>query len=461
MDHFAASLARTSRADRAELTDQELEKMGLSREDLDFDTDPEAHTDSEDEDEPVEKEDRPVEKPVEQTEADSSKAGTSKNGKGVDRGTVEDLSGLTDVQRELLDFLDEVNGQDAYSNEDAALGKVNRKEYLVLPTGFTAPRVLAKDVGDSRIFTRFTKTQLAQIYALNKAAAPDGVDAKRYAMLRMESVKMGWVSGQREIRRETPPADALATFIRDIGEERDNLARYRTAAFLIPLVAEHTFRTMGHHYLTGEAATYEKRYQDTLRACLAVNVHGLLASGVQYHSLFHWVSPLRAREVLMAQLNTTRIPDALGIRAFAAPAGTALVTTTAAVLSAMRAADLFNDFRTAGNFDFEVIETVTKKVKENPTTYHKTFYAYGVRAPTTEQREELDQAKAVAGRFAPVAQAFIDAMFQDSALNNAKALKKHANDNPVLMRRAQKFFRAISRKEARNVSELFVRTADE
>jgi hypothetical protein len=461
MDHLAASLARMSRAERAKLTDEDLTKLGLDRDDLDYDTDPEAVTDVEDEDEPEEKDDKANEDVLAQTETGSSNAGTSNKGKGVDRGVAEDLSSLTTAQRELLDFLDEVNGQDAYSNEDAALGKVNRREYLVLPTGFTAPRVAAKDVGDSTVFKKFTKLQLAQIYALNKAAAPDGTDAKRYAMLRMESVKMGWVSGQREIRRETPPAEAMNIFLTDIGEERDNLARYRTAAFLIPLVAEHTFRTMGHHYLTGEAASYEKRYQDTLRACLAVNVHGLLASGVQYHSLFHWVSPLRAREVLMSQLSTTRIPDALAIRANAAPAGTALVTTTAAVLSAMRAADLFTEFKTAGNFDFDIIESVTKKVKQAPTTYHKTFYAYGVVAPTVKQREDLDKAKAEAGRFAPVAQAFIDAMFQDSALNNAKALKKHANDNPVLMRRAQKFFRALSRKEARNISELFVRVAEE
>jgi len=461
MDHFVASLKRSTRAERAKLTDEELKRMGLSREDLDFDTDPEALTDDEEDDDQDQDEGQAEEQVQEEPEADSSDVGQTNVDKGKGKKVAEDLSALTDVQRDLLAFLDEVNGQDAYSNEDAALGKVSRGEYLVLPTNFTPPTISAKDVGDSRIFTRFTKQQLAEIYALNKAAAPTGTDAKRYAMLRMESVKMGWVSGQREIRRETPPATAMSTFLTDIGEEKDNLARYRTAAFLIPLVAEHTFRTMGHHYLTGEAATYEKRYSDTLRACLAVNVHGLLASGVQYHSLFHWVSPRRAREVLMAQLGTTRIPDALAIRANAAPAGTALVTTSAAVLSAMRAANIYNEFRTAGNFNFATIERVTTLVKANPTTYHKTYYAYGVPAPTQQMKDDLETAKVEAARFAPVAQAFIDAMFQDSALNNAKALKKHANDNPVLMRRAQRFFRAIARKEAKNVAELFTKTADE
>jgi hypothetical protein len=367
---------------------------------------------------------------------------------------------LTDAERALLAYLDEVNGQDAYSNEDMALGKVSKEEFLVLPTGFTLPPVRPVDVGSPDVHMLFKKKDLAAIYALNKQTAPTNVDAVRYGLMRMEAVKMGWVADQREIRRAPAPADAMVTFVTDLGADRANLSKYRLAAFLIPLVAEHTFRTMGHHFLTGDAAVYEKRYKATLKACLAEEVHGLLAAGVQYHALFHWVSPKRARAVLMSQLNTPRIPDALAIRAYAAPAGTAIVTTTAAVLSALQAAGIYDEMEAAGGFDFDLIIDVTAKVKAQPTRYHRTFYAYGATPLSVNAKAELEEAKLEAQRFAPVAQAFIDSMFADTALNNARALKKHADENPILVRRAQRFFRALARKEATSIKELFPQTAD-
>jgi len=457
-------MRHSPRAERNKLTDLELEQMGITRDDLDFDT--ENEDDEEEEEYPEEEEEEEV-------------VSTDK-GKGVDRGTndqrseqanqgssansgeskAEDLSALTKEQRELLDYLDEVNGQDAYSNEDAALGKVSQKEYLVLPVGFVIPAVAPKDVGAENVHRLFTKQDLANIYVLNKEASPESSHAVLFALLRMESVKMGWVAGQREIRRAVPPTTAMNTFLTDLAAHKESIGKLRRAAFLIPLVAEHTFRTMGHHYLTSAAADYEKRYRSTLRACLSEDCHGLLPSGIQYHSLFHWVSPQRARDVLISQLATKRIPDALTIRANASPAGTALITTSAAVISALKAANLLTTLKDAAGYDFEKIQKVTNKIKARPTEYHKTYYAYGHRALSTAQINEVEDAKQEASRFAPVAQAFIDAMFQDAALGNAKALKKHADENPVLVRRATRFFKAIGRKEAKDFKELFSQTAE-
>lgn len=363
---------------------------------------------------------------------------------------------LTAAEKELLDILDEVNGQDAYSNEDAALGRLRVNEYLVLPTGFNVPVVADKDVGSANVHTLFTKKDLADIYVLNKDAAPPGEDAVRFGLLRMEAVKMGWVDNQKEIHRKAAPAGSITTFLADLANEKDNIRRYRTAAFLIPLAAEHTFRTMGHHYLTAEAAVYEARYSSTFRSCLAPDIANLFKGGVLYHNLFHWVSPSRARKVLMAQLGTARIPEALQLRANAAPAGTAIITTSAAVLSAMAASNIKDPFSKEGGYDFKKIEDMTMKIKADPVKWHKTYYAYEKAPLTQSEKDALDEAKAEAAKFAPIAQAFIDAMFRDAALGKAKALKKHAEENPVLMRRAERFFRGLARKEAAKVAELYV-----
>lgn len=63
--------------------------------------------------------------------------------------------------------------------------------------------------------------------------------------------------------------------------------------------------------------------------------------------------------------------------------------------------------------------------------------------------------KKVGEKFAPVAQAFISAYMAGSDLGAAKALRKHADANPILMRRYEKFFKALVRKEVVSIEALY------
>jgi len=396
-----------------------------------------------------------TQKGKEQASTPSFPKGATGAQRALERTNRELLGSLNEQETALIKELQEINGQDSYDALAAGIGRLRRDEYLVLPVGFSTKRIPAFAVGHPSAHQHLTLGDWANVYVLNKDSAPTGVDAPTFALLRMEAVKAGWYDGQREVRFALPPDDALRVLASDLTNLRDKAQLTKEAAFLVPLVAEHVFRTMGHHYITTDAATYTSRYADTFRSCLIPEIATLLPAPILYHAALHWVSPARSREVLTAQLATPHIPDAIRIRYNAAPAGTALLTTTEAILKAMSVVGLVRLFQQYGDMDLDVIVAQTLTVKEDPCKYHKSHFAYNVAAPSRDETIALDIAKTEAERFAPYAQAFINTFMRDAALGRARALKKHADGNPIQLARAANLFRRIARAPVDSVEDLF------
>jgi Skp family chaperone for outer membrane proteins len=368
------------------------------------------------------------------------------------------VEGLTAAQKDLLRELYIANGQDAFDAEAAAVGRLKQEEYLAIPEGADLPTIKPIEVGRADTRKHFNAKILAAVYYLNKQRAPVGENAITYAMIRMEAVKMGWVQGQKEIIYVPfdKYTEALTEFATDLAGVKTQLATLRLAAFLIPLVCEHTFRVTGHHYITGLATDYQTRYRKTLKACLSEEVMGLLQPATLFHHVLHWVSPARSYNVLYSQLTTQTLPDAMVIRANSAPAGWAIITTTAAVLDAMESANVSEKVEEAFEGDLDEVQKMAKKIKGDVRKWHKAYYAYGVAPPSEKELEKMEEAKTTAVSFAPYAQGFIEGTLKDAALGQAQALKKHAELNPVAKSRAARFFRQLSRVEVKEVEDLFV-----
>lgn len=370
---------------------------------------------------------------------------------------LQGIPDLTEDQRKLLIELYLANGQDAFDAEAAAVGRLKQEEYLALPRDMKVPTVKAVEVGNGHVGSKFDAKNLSAVYYLNKARAPAGENPIVYAMLRMEAVKMGWVESQKEVIYV--PFDkypeAIREFTTDLAGVRTQLSTFRLAAFLIPLVCEHTFRVTGHHYITGLASDYQARYRKTLKACLSEEIMGLLQPATLFHHVLHWVSPARTYNVLEAQLETRTIPDAMIIRATAAPAGYAIITTTAAVLDAMSSANLDEKVEESFDGDLDDVRNASKKIRQNVRKWHKAHYAYNVAPPSAAEIEAMGISKDTAIAFAPYAQGFIEGTLKDAALGQAQALKKHAELNPVARARATRFFRQLTRTEVTEVADLF------
>jgi hypothetical protein len=371
------------------------------------------------------------------------------------RAAAEYRETLSDANKRLFDELQIINGQDAYSATAAALGKLPTGRYLALPNDLVLPAVLPEDVGTDRALMAFPLGYVAQVYALNKLRAPDGVDAAKFAALRTAAVVTGWANGEYETARVDPLPNADQVYAADLATMVDAWQTAKTAALLVPMVSEHVFRNYGHHYLTSDGANYAERYRKTLSACLAADVIGYLPPETLYYAALHWVTPARVRTVIKAKFESDIIPEAIRIRFNSAPAGFALITTTSAVIEAMKSANLAEPIAAEGKFDLAKIQEASELVKANSTRFHKTPQAYNVAPAPLAEIDRVELARAEATRFAPIAQGFIDAFLTNSPLGNAKALAKHADVNPVLKRRAMQFFRDLSRNRAHNVADLF------
>lgn len=323
----------------------------------------------------------------------------------------------------------------------------SKNDFLILPREFVIKDVNLDSVGKPKAHREITHCELAQIYVLNKGACQDQAYAIKFALLRMEAIKCGWLENgatNEIIRKDDAPNFEVCRGVlkADLNNMKDHMALARTAAFIIPMVAEYIFRTMGHHYITNDAVSYTERYAATLRACLVPDVATYLPSAMLYHSALHWVNPGRAREVLGAQMNSKSIPDALRIRYNAPPAGTAVITTTAAVIKELSQIGLASQFEQYGGFNLQSIVNMTAEIKRDPPKYHKEYLAYNRPDFTQTEKENLEKVKEEACRFAPYAQAFITTHLRQTDLDKAKVLARHANQNPLAMRRAANFFRS-------------------
>lgn len=173
-----------------------------------------------------------------------------------------------------------------------------------------------------------------------------------------------------------------------------------------------------------------------------------------YHACLHWVSPGRARAVIEAQKDTAAIPEAIVLRLSAAPAGTALCTTTAAVLESMASCNALAEVKASGVADVELVQTVARKIKTKPHAYHRMAHAFQVAPVSAAEKDELARAKEEAVRLAPICQGYIDALMKNAALGKAKALLKHAEQSPIIRKKAATFFKALGKSPVKSLKSL-------
>lgn len=335
----------------------------------------------------------------------------------------------------------------AYSNDAQALGRLKTSEFLVLPSDMPTPVVPATEVGTGLAKDKFTVPYVLAVYALNKEVhtATDEGEKIKFAMIRMEAVILGWVSDQREIRFAPTPANFIDVVSADSERMSSFAESAAMAAWLVPFAAEHVFRTTGHHFLTNLASTYTTKYDKVFKACLAPELSKYLAPDVMYRKALRWVSPGRVWEILSANLNEDRIPEAIRIRANSAPSGTALITTTSAVLNAMKSTKVCSKMEEMQIADFAKIMELDANIRANPPKFHKVPEAYGRPALTHDEKANLEAAKREAAKLAPVTKAFVDSMLRQAPLGRQQVLNKYAKMNPTVYEKCKRFFISLKR----------------
>lgn len=359
------------------------------------------------------------------------------------------------TNRDLIQFLDEINGMDTYNSKALATGKLDTKHYMMIPQGLARVPFDPNTIGKATSVPHYSHAELAQIYALNKAAFGTDERAIKIATLRMMAVRTGWHVGNYEVKEVPIDADAPRTFETDLSEIQRFTPVAKKLATLLPMVAEIVFRTMGHHYLTGLDSEYSGKYQRIFNACVEPTLTSYLPNADLYHTALHWVSLEHAFAVASTPGNIDWLPRAIVIRTTSAPAGTALVATSVAVLGAMDGAGLKASLESASGLDLKMLEAVVTSIKQNPLKFHTVPSAYNESPLPGNVRDELEEAKIVAVKLAPILQGFLDALPNSASLAQARALIKHADINPLMRRRAKVFFREAGTTKAATMGDLF------
>jgi hypothetical protein len=356
---------------------------------------------------------------------------------------------------ELKATLDRINGTDAYSYEGHAAGKLDPGNYLAVPDGLGIVR--PDEVGSARVRERITLPMFALITAMNidRIKSESAEDRLVGAMLRAGAVANGWLAGQREVVVLEPTDEQAQKAVALMGDRvfKDRLEDAMEVSFLQPLFAECVFRTHGHHYLTHARQDFQERYGRLYAACLAADLANFAAPDVQFYAALHWVSPGRALEVARALKGEDRLPNAVEVRIDAAPAGFAVLSTTKAVLDAMPDQALREEIGEAFGVDLEAIYEAVALLKAHPERYHIASKAYGVPGLPDGDKAMMDHAKSEAARMAPATQAFVDAVLADGSLGRAQALRKHAESNPAVVAKLQRYFRGKMRAEVTSVAD--------
>ncbi|CDY18558.1 BnaA01g26370D [Brassica napus] len=246
----------------------------------------------------------------------------------------------------------------------------------------------------------------------------------------MEAVKLGWFSNQSAVKMEPAPNDPITLATADIALITELLAPARDVAWLVPLAAEYTFRTMGHHYLSALKSDYIKGYVDIFKASLMPDVGNFLPSNLLHQSAFHWITPARIWKVMKAHEDSRLLPDAIKLRMTCAPVGAALVTTTAAVLKSFSAAGFLNDLIALNITKIDMIFELDAKIRKIPTKC-STRTTEGV--PTS------------------LAEVFVQKKNSKATIEDPSG----ADVNPALRQGTKRFFQEVGRGVPTSVDEVF------
>jgi hypothetical protein len=369
---------------------------------------------------------------------------------------------------QLLTLLTEINGQDTYDSTIAALTMLPKKQYLLIPDTYIMPAFDPNRVASAEAKFALSSQDFFNIAALNYSVVDDADETVRcvFALLRAFALAVGWTVSSGEVSKvDMSTVDLTQTMgiiSRFMVNNPELVKLIERAAYIIPLLARHIFHTTGHHYLDHLKAEYDAKYMVLLNAILMPSIGSLLPKPILFHMALHWVTPaLPAQFLKAAEADSrliARIPNAIWLRRNASPAGSALISTSAAVLDSMSAPGFTKILTKVYPTEIASVQAAANLISEDPTKFHITSRAFG-RAPlTADEVAIMEVAKRAARTIAPVCQAYINAYASQGSLASAAALKKVANESPYFLRVIEGWFRAFAKrqKEVTSLSNLLL-----
>jgi len=343
-----------------------------------------------------------------------------------------------DQKARLASELHGLNGEEFYGSINASAGWLPQTEYLSIPESL-ALNYTVSDINNVGSKTSVDQESLISVAAYNydKLSHLDVENRIKVSIIRSIIVSKGVFNVQGKafyVKHDeisfvsNIPTDEAFKAISDYfkndtkSDERRKLAEL---AVLAPAFATIQFMKTNHHYI--ENSDYRTAYDRHFKSCVKEELRNVLPYGLLFHTAIHWMGPAAMYYYTKTLEAKDAIPDGLKVKLRLAPAGCALITTSQAVLKAMSVLPFFKDMLEAHAKRIGSVQAMSETILNDPMSYHLHAELYSM----TKKRdsEEFKEAYQAARELAPFTQSFLDVFARGSALSDARAIAKHADEN--------------------------------
>jgi hypothetical protein len=365
----------------------------------------------------------------------------------------------TDAMIDHWNAIFEVNGRVFYDSERLALGSLSKSEYMLIPNNWNIDICPIENIGAGLASYQVKIPTMAAVYALAKKQAQNlkmtDDDQVRWALLRLEAFKAGWFDRQKYCMYVKAPDNSMQTMQTDMEKILPIIDSAYSLCSFVPFMTEYHFRSFGNAYNKSSATEFINKAQDLATSASIVEHLGYMNPDILYGKALIWIGVRRPMLVLRNAVARLRVPNPFRIRAYSAPSGQAIISTSIAVIESLQSAGWWDGVRSAGHYDVGILLAVGEAIARNPWRYHMMYHVYGEEVLTIEDNRRLDMARKEAVRVAPILHAYAVTVMKDAPLGRIKALKQYADNNKPLFKKAQSLFQRVLREKSKNIMEVF------
>jgi len=362
----------------------------------------------------------------------------------VAHDTANELTGISAADlAEFDDFLDELTSQDAYDVETATSGTISEQDYMHVPAALIGKfkNLPPEHVGFQCV--RLPPRDFIELVAVNyEASGKTDVDLK-VAFLRAHLCTLGYCNldtfdkvrfvktSEVTIVKTKAAEESVKAIKKFMTEDQATIKKLHALAQIAPVFMSEVFIKTGTHYVADPQAEWSNNYIKLFNSSLMSSYANIIPIPVLFHRAIHWIGPYTCRLAWANLKNTPALPLALKLRFDVAPAGTAIITTTAAILRSLKNFSFYDDIALAYGADTNLLSSYADYIRANSTKFFTMPEVFGVRGLNAVERDRLDRMKELAKKLCVVCQAYIEAVARNTALGKAKALKKYADEMPM------------------------------
>ncbi|MED6131576.1 hypothetical protein PIB30_010896 [Stylosanthes scabra] len=304
----------------------------------------------------------------------------------------------------------------------------------------------------------FDDHMLASVYVLAREQAKELKirEPEKWALLRMEAVKLGWWGEQSLMVRRVPVGveDVIKEFDKDnhltlgFGPMSDDCLKL---CCLVPFIAELSFRVYGSAYQGDGKQDYVARAKKLATKTQWEDQLNYLDEDLLFGNSLKWIDVRRPMEVLKNEPVVSSVPNVF-ISRKTASAGVASITTSLAVIDSMIQSGWWGSLKEICGFEEDAIREVSKRIHRDPWRYHLKSSEYGVMPLNVAETELLEKARTQVYKCAFALQAYMDSIIQGTHLGNAKSIRKMAFQNYMGYQRLMNFFRGVRQAKLKTLS---------